>query len=104
MTGERLRLISWRPLRQGRVRGFASVEVFGCLTIRDCPLLVDDQGRVWASLPAKPELDRTGHCRTGTRGERLYTEIISWKSRRLKDAFSERLVSLVRAAHPDDLD
>jgi len=27
-----------------------------------------------------------------------------WRSRRLRTAFSERVVALVRAAHPGDLD
>jgi hypothetical protein len=30
--------------------------------------------------------------------------MLSWKSRKLRDAFSERVVNLVREVYPEDLD
>jgi hypothetical protein len=100
---QQMKLVEWRPMRTGRLLGFVTVEVFGCLTIRECPLLRGSEG-LWASLPAKPEIGRDGRCRTGTQGERRYVEMLTWRSRKLHDAFSERVVGLVRAQYPADLE
>ena len=100
----RLRLVEWKPLRQGgQLRGFATVELPIGLIVRDCPILRSRDG-LWAALPAKPEIDREGRCRTGPEGARLYVEVLHWRSRRLRTAFSDRVVALVREAYPDDLD
>ena len=99
-----MRLLGWRPLRQGKLYGFAEVELPIGLIIGEIPLLRGPEG-LWAVLPSKPELDRDGRTvRTGGDGKALYREIMRWRSRRLRTAFSERVVALVRAAHPGDLD
>jgi hypothetical protein len=100
---ERLRLLDWKPLRQGQLRGFATIELPIGLVVRDCPVLHGRDG-VWAALPAKPEIDREGRCRSGPGGARLYVPVVEWRSRKLREAFSVRVVSLVKAAYPDDLD
>jgi|SRR6516162_6149568 hypothetical protein len=99
-----MRLLGWRPVRQGKLYGFAEVELPIGLIIGEIPLLRGPEG-LWAVLPSKPELDRDGRTvRTGGDGKALYREIMRWRSRRLRTAFSERVVALVRAAHPGDLD
>jgi hypothetical protein len=55
-------------------------------------------------LPRKPEIGRDGRCRIGAQGERLYAEMLAWRTSRLRDAFSERVVALVRASYPADLE
>jgi hypothetical protein len=101
---EQMRLLGWRPVRQGRLYGFAEIELPIGLIIGEIPLLRGSEG-LWAVLPSKPELDRDGRTvRTGGDGKALYREIMRWRSRRLRTAFSERVVALVRAAHPGDLD
>jgi hypothetical protein len=100
---ERLRLVKWRKLQSGKLLGFATVQLPIGLEIRDCPVLNGNEGP-WAALPGKPELDREGRCKTGAAGERIYAEILAWRSRKLREAFSVRVVELVRAAHPADLE
>jgi hypothetical protein len=51
-----------------------------------------------------PELDRDGAVRLGTNGERVYQPVNEWRTRRLREAFSARVVSLVRQAFPADLE
>jgi hypothetical protein len=41
---------------------------------------------------------------TGGDGKPLYRELLSWRTRKLREAFSQRVVDLVRAAYPEDLD
>jgi hypothetical protein len=61
------------------------------------------RGKCWASLPAKPVLDRDGkHREEG--GKKQYAAILGWRSRELSDAFSTKVVELVRATHPDAFD
>ena len=100
---EQMRLVEWRPLQQGKLLGFATVELPIGLTIRECPLLRGSEG-LWAALPRKPEIGRDGRCRIGAQGERLYAEMLAWRTSRLRDAFSERVVALVRASYPADLE
>jgi hypothetical protein len=98
-----LRLISWRRLRQGRLYGFAQVELPIGLVIEEVPILRGPDGGLWAALPSRVEHDGRA-VRLGGDGKPLYRSIARWKSRRLTNAFSERVVSLVRAAHPHDLE
>jgi hypothetical protein len=102
MAGQ-MRLMNWRALRQGKLYGFADVELPIGLRINQCPVLDGSEG-VWASLPTRPELDRDGAVRLGANGARIYQAVNEWRSRRLREAFSERVVALVRQAYPHDLD
>jgi hypothetical protein len=99
-----MRLVSWRQLRRGRLYGFAQVELPIGLTIAEIPVLQGPDGP-WAALPGKPELERDGKTvRLGADGKPVYRELLAWRSKRLREAFSERVVGLIRAAHPADID
>jgi hypothetical protein len=104
MSGdERMRLLAWRPLRQGRLLGFCTIELPIGLQIHEVPVLHGLEG-LWAALPAKPELTRENQVRIGPDGKVLYRDLLSWRTRRLKNAFSERVIALLREAHPADLE
>jgi hypothetical protein len=103
MANGQMRLMHWRALRHGKLFGFAAVELPIGLRINECPVLDGPEG-VWASLPTRPELDRNGAVRLGANNERLYQTVLEWRSRRLREAFSARVVALVRQAYPHDLD
>ena len=98
-SNERLRLIAWRRVRKNSLRGFATVElpVIG-LKVLDVPVL-ETNGRRWATLPAKPQLE-DGRQRCDAAGKPAYSPILAWRDRTLRDAFSERVVSLVLASDP----
>ncbi len=99
----RMRLVSFKPLTKGTLRGFATVELPIGLRITDCPVLVGSRG-AWACLPSKPILDREGkHVRPdGKKGQ--YASILEWRDRDLSTRFGQAVVELVRAKHPDLLD
>jgi len=96
------RLLNWKPLVKNSLRGFADVALPIGLVIRDIPILTS-HGKCWASLPSKPVLDRDGK-HVETNGKKQYAAILEWRSRELADAFSARVVELVRQAHPDAFD
>ena len=102
-TTRRMRLISFKPLTKGSLRGFANVELPNGLRITDCPVLVSGNGKAWATLPSKPVLDRDGrHAKPD--GKPQYAAILEWKTRDLSDGFSTAVIELIRAKHPDALD
>jgi hypothetical protein len=96
----RLRLVSWKPIDKGSLRGFASVELPSGLKIHDCPVL-RSHGKARATLPSKPQLDKEGRQKTGLNGKPAYSPEIEWRTRDLADRFSAAIVDLVRAQYPD---
>jgi DNA-binding cell septation regulator SpoVG len=96
-------LRGWRPITKNSLRGFADIELPIGLQIHDVPVLLGANG-AWAALPAKPQLDKDGRQRVDANGRGLYTPIIEWRDKALRDGFSAAVIELVRAAHPGDLD
>jgi hypothetical protein len=99
----KMRLVSWKPLIKGSLRGFAIVELPIGLKVFDVAVFVGKNG-AWASLPSKPQLDRDGRQKTGADGKAAFSPVLEWRSRELSDRFSATVVDLVRAAHPEALD
>jgi hypothetical protein len=98
----RMRLVGWRLMRKGSLRGFATVELPIGLKIHDVPVLISS-GKPWAALPSKPQIDKEGRHKTDVNGKAAYVLIFEWKDRDLSDRFSQAVVALVRAEYPDDL-
>lgn len=97
-----LHLVSFKEVRKGSLVGFATVRLPIGLKIVDCPVCVS-HGKAWAALPAKPQF-KDGLPIRDERGKLAYSPILEWRDKRLRDAFSERVVALVRQQHPDALD
>jgi hypothetical protein len=103
-TQLRLRLLEFRPLVKGALRGFAKIIIMPPgLECSDIPVL-SYNGKTWASLPSKPQIGADGAPRRGTDGKVLYVPILRWRSAELRNRFSDAVVKLVRAKHPGTLD
>jgi hypothetical protein len=103
-ASRQLRLISWKHVLSGRLRGFATVEITSIgLRIVDVPVLTGDNGP-WATVPEKPALDRDGKRRLDVNGRPEWAPVVEWTSRELRQGFSDAVVAAVRRAHPGDLD
>jgi hypothetical protein len=100
---KRMRLIAWKPLVKNSLRGFATVLLPIGLKISDVPVLISN-GKTWASLPAKPQIDKDGQHKRDVNGKPAYSPVLEWKDRDLSDRFSQAVVALVRAEHPADLE
>ena len=92
-----MRLLSWRRLRKGQLLGFAAVELPIGLQLFDVPVLRGRDG-VWASLPNRPEIDEQRRQRVGLDGKPTYARVAAWRSKKLEQAFRERVVELVHRA------
>lgn len=98
---QQLRLISWKAMTKGSLRGFATVEISSIgLKIHDCVVHVS-HGKAWAGLPNRPQIDKDGHHRRDTNRKPAYAPVIEWTSRERRDRFSEAVVRAVRRSHPD---
>jgi hypothetical protein len=98
-----MRLVEWRPLRRSTLRGFATVELPIGLTIADVAVHVS-HGRAWAGLPSKPMVGSDGAALRDDAGKVRYSPILSWRDRDMRDRWSDVVIELVRAAHPNALE
>jgi hypothetical protein len=97
----RMRLLDWRPLRKNTLRGFATLELPKALTIRDVSVH-EKNGKMLAGLPAKPQIDGEGRVIRAAGGKIIqYAAILTWRDRDLPDRFSDAVVALIRAEHPE---
>jgi hypothetical protein len=105
-----VRLLAWKPLARGPLRGFLDLEVeLGRdgnrrLQILECPVRLEASGRPWVGLPGKPQLDRNGNTRRKSNGRPDYTAVLKWTTKADSDAFSDAALRLLLARYPDALD
>jgi hypothetical protein len=92
-------LVTFRRFTKNSLRALATIELPNGLTIVDCPVHVTN-GLAWASLPAKAALDRERR-QIVVDGKPQYAVVLKWRDRDLAGRFSDAVVKLVRAAHPD---
>jgi hypothetical protein len=105
MADVRLRLIDWRPVRKGKLYGFAAIELNPIgLQVREIPVLMNPKSGPWACVPTKPRLDANGRQMRDVDGSPRYDRIMSWSTKRRESDFSAAVVNLVRRRHPQDLD
>jgi hypothetical protein len=91
-TPRRMRLISFKPMEKGALRGFASIELPIGLKVHDVPVLVGKNGS-WASLPSKPLLDNCGQYKRDPNGKAMYVPVLEWRDRELSDKLSAAVCS-----------
>jgi hypothetical protein len=99
----RMTLRSWKPMRKGSLIGFAAISLPAGLEIDDIPVLMTN-GKARATLPARPVISSDGRVvKIPGTSKNQYVSFLRWRDRALSAAFSERVVELVRQAHPDAL-
>jgi hypothetical protein len=98
----RIRLLDFRPIRKGKLLGFARIELPIGLLISDIPILTGKNG-VFAALPARPLLDPEGRQKRDANGRPQYLAFLEWRDRNISGRFSAAVIELVRAAHPEAL-
>lgn len=96
-----LSLLEWRPLKKNSLRGFATVRVGKALKISDVSVHASN-GKRWASLPSKPQINKDGVVLKDDSGKVKYTPIVSWTEKDAADRFSEAVIAAIESAHPGD--
>src|ERR1700730_2936041 len=97
----RMTLRSWKPMCKGSLIGFAAISLPAGLEIDDIPVLMTD-GKARATLPARPVISSDGRVvKIPGTSKNQYVSFLRWRDRAVSTAFSQRVVELVRQAHPD---
>jgi hypothetical protein len=89
----------FKPLVRSSLRGFARVRMPSGMIIHDVGVY-EREGKRWASPPSKPAISRDG---TAFRKDNkpVYTPIITFESKALRDKFSDAVITAIEAAHPE---
>jgi hypothetical protein len=101
-----MRIVGWRPLIKGTLRGFLDLEVMvennHPLTIFECPVHLGENGP-WVGFPAKAQVDRDGKLRRKSNGKPDYTAVMKWGDAATREAFSRAAIQLLLKRYPDAL-
>src|SRR5262249_24814482 len=98
----RAKRLEWRPMHRNTLRGFTNIELPIGLVIRDI-CVHKKNGRIWASLPARPVLDADRKHVVNHAGRKQFAALLGWRDRDLADRFSAAVVDLLRAERPEAL-
>jgi hypothetical protein len=61
-------------------------------------------GERWCGLPGKPQIDKDGQARRDDRSNVVYSPVIQFTDRDVRDAFSDRVIEPLLEAYPDAFD
>jgi hypothetical protein len=95
MSDNKLTVIveAYTPRVANTLRGFCTIVVPELhLRIHDVSVFEKGDSR-WVSLPAKPQIGRDGSVRKGENGKPLYTPVMEFTDKKVRDAFSHRVVA-----------
>ena len=97
-----VRLLAFKPLAKGSLRGFVKVQLGKSLIINDVTVLTAN-GKAWCGMPGKPQIGADGQVlRDGAKIK--YTPVVEWADRDASSRFSEAVIAAVLAEYPDALD
>ena len=90
--------LEWRAMRRSTLLGFAKVQL-GALIINDVAVNTSN-GKTWANLPSKPQINREGEVIRDSDGKTKYARILEWSTRQSSDNFSEAVIAAVEEKEP----
>lgn len=94
-------LLEWRSLKKNSLRGFATVRIGKALKVSDISVHCSN-GKRWASLPSKPQINKDGVVLREDSGKIKYTPCVSWMDKESSERFSEAVIAAIEAQHPGD--
>ena len=97
-----MKVIDWRPLRKGSLIGFARVEQPSGLIIHDITIC-ESNGRIWASPPGRPKLNKDGTALGSDTSKFDYLPMITFASRQVRDQWSHAVIEALRRDYPEAL-
>jgi hypothetical protein len=89
----------WKPMRRNSLLGFATVAMSSGLVLHEIAINTS-RGAIWAAPPAKPRLDKDGR-QILLDGKRQWDQVVSFRSKALRDTWSAQVVAAVERAYPD---
>jgi hypothetical protein len=90
-----VKVLSWRPVVKGALRGFATVQLGRSLKITDLSILLSN-GKLWVAFPRKP-LVSDGKALLDDNNKQRYAQILEWTDKTAADRFSVAVIAAIRA-------
>ena len=95
--------VEWKPITKNTLRGFCTVD-FKELRLKIHEIAVHEKdSRRWVALPSKPQM-RDGQPILNENGKPAYSNLMTFDSREIGDAFSRAVIDAVVARAPDAFD
>jgi hypothetical protein len=91
----------FKTLERNSLRGFCRVRMPSGMILHDVGIYEKD-GKRWASPPSKPAIGRDGTAFKKD-GKPVYTPIVSFASKEVRDRFSDAVIEALQLAHPEAL-
>jgi hypothetical protein len=92
----------WKPINHPTLRGFATVTFPSGLVFNDISIVVSD-GKPWAPPPSKPLIDKAGVALRDGNGKIRYAPIVAFADKKIRERWSQAVLTALTAAHPDAL-
>lgn len=93
-------ILGWNPLVRNTLRGFAAIRLGAGLKINDVAIHRHENGKCWASMPSKPVILANGTAKKGDNGKAIYTPILEWVSKDMRDRFSDSVLTALELEYP----
>ena len=91
---------AWMPIGKNSLIGKCDLHIAELrLTVRGV-LILESHGQRWASLPSVPMLDKAGVALRGDDGRIKYSNVFTFDSKEIRDAFSRAAIEAVLAYCP----
>jgi hypothetical protein len=90
-----VRVLGWRPLVKGALRGFVTVQLGRSLKLTDLSI-VSSNGKLWVAFRDKPLL-ADGKALLDDKGKQRYVTIMEWTDKAAADRFSAAVIAAGRA-------
>src|SRR6516165_5882284 len=82
-----VKCLEWRPCERNTLRGFAKIEVPAWSLIMDGVAVHPKEGRQWAQLPSRPQIDKEGTVLRDDDGKVKYAKILEFADKKAAWAF-----------------
>ena len=82
--------------------GFARVRTPSGTVFHDVGIY-QKEGKFWASPPSKPKLNRDGVHMKDAAGKGMWTPVVTFSSKEVRERWSAAVIDAVRISHPEVL-
>jgi hypothetical protein len=89
-----------KQIQKGALIFIGDVLMPSGMTLIDC-MVFSSSGKFWASPPSRPRVGRDGVVMKDVNGKQLYSPLIEFASKELRDRWSDAVVAAVRQSHPE---
>jgi hypothetical protein len=100
MSAAGFKISDFKPIQAGAMVGFCDVHLPSGMTLHRCSIFAKDD-KAWASPPSKQVIGRDGTVQRSADGKTRYEPTVSFKDRWTQERWSNAVIEVLRAEHPE---